>query len=148
MGEVGAGRVVGVWEAVSVRLVEMCQSWCWLGTEGCRQRPGGNIGRVFDQAEAKLQRQQLGSQAAVLLQQAHDSPLQHRVIGSPLLPGPLGGLVVFFPLVPIAIIFLLCRDELSLATRVVAVLFIAAAPGFRFVVGKELLVFEVEGVTQ
>lgn len=137
-----------VWGCISVRWIEMCCNGCWVRTEGCRQWHDRHIRWVLDQAEAKLQRQQLSSQASILLQQAQDSALQHHVIGSPFLSGPLGCLVIFLPLVPIAVIFLLLLDELSFAACMTAVVFIAAATSFSFSAAEAVFAFEGKGATQ
>ncbi|TNN57972.1 hypothetical protein EYF80_031796 [Liparis tanakae] len=63
VGVVGAGRRVEVWGCIGVRLVEVRRPCC-------REGQDGKVRGVFRRAVAILQRQQLGSQAAVLLQQA------------------------------------------------------------------------------
>ena len=143
---VGAGTLLGeVWGSVSVRLVVMCCSGWWVCTEGNREGQDAHIRRILDQTKSKLQGQQLCPQASVLLQQTQDPPLQHHVIGPPPFSGPLGGLVVFSSLVPVAIVFLLAGDELPFAAYVIAAVFIAAAASLRF---SALSVLEQKGATQ
>lgn len=78
------------------------------------QGQGPGAGNGGQKAKAMPERPQLSPEQSVLLQQRGQPALEGRVIETPLLPGPLGRLVVLPPLLPVNRVLLLFRHELTL----------------------------------
>ena len=80
----------------------------------CGEHVLGTDHRLAADAELVPYRLELRLEDVVLLAELHYPLLEHHVVESPLLPGPLGGLVVAPPTVPVAVVLLVVRYELPL----------------------------------